>query len=210
MEPDSMPDQLERQDQCRLKSGSIWLDANGIAFQKTGQNTVLSFGQVADTVYATPFLLLKGKLSILTKDGRRLTLRIRRGEAREAQSFKHVIDSYCGINAYEESTQFARSPYMNTFSFANMLTIAIVLPLVIIHMLIGVFLCFSAAGVVIGTLIILSAVGILYVVMRSSMSAVEGKCPICGHTLRTSRHEKFLYCAKCKEKIQVKKDYFEF
>jgi len=194
---------------CTLKSGSINLRKDGIEVNaKKGARFIL-YESIND-IELKQFMIIKASLIIETRDSEICILKVRRSEITLAQGFKHAIDNRCKINAFEVSDAFARSPFINSFSVLDSIIILIILPLTIAPILIATLLFSSVPGAVIGTIIIIFSIFILSVTARFSMGGIEGKCPICGKPTKSNRRMKFFYCVKCKEKIYIKRDYFEF
>ncbi len=193
-----------------LKGGSIELKEDGLEFINKGLDPIfLPYPDIANTC-VTETAIKKPVLTIQTKDDKKHTMRVSRGEIIHAQTVKHAIDYHCKINAYEESTAFARSPFVKCYSAASIIALLIVFPLMVSHILIGALLCQTVAGSFVGIPIILFAGAIIGATIHSSLGGIEGTCPICSKSTKSNRKVKYFYCVRCKEKILVKKDYFEF
>ena len=177
----------------------------------TEGDTAFLYSNIKNTKFVFPVYLFPGKLILEAKDGPSHTISVPARESELYQELKRKIDEMCEINAYEKSTHFARAPFVSGFSVSNILIILIVLPLAALHFLAGVLVCLiPEIGLFIGIPLIVLALAAIIAIIHNSTGAVEGECPICGNILKTNRRTKQLYCFKCKEKILVKDNYFEY
>jgi len=164
--------------------------------------------EVAGTQYKPPVLMLNGSITLTTKQGEKHIVPIPFQKADELYAVKLKIDATAKINAFEEGK--FRSPYIFSADIMNYIPVLVVVPLGFMQIIAGILLfMIGPIGIVIGIMLILLGALIIITVIRASMNAVEGHCPICDKMVRTHLHAPYVYCTKCKEKVSVGNGFFE-
>ena len=163
---------------------------------------------VAGTQYKPPVLMLNGSLTLTTKQGEKHIVPIPFQLADDLYALKLKIDENAKINAFEEGK--FRSPYIFSADIINYIPVLVVVPLGFMQVVAGILLFMvGPIGIAIGIALVLLGALIIVTVIRSSMNAVEGHCPICDKLLRTHLSAPYVYCTKCKEKVSVGNGFFE-
>jgi|GEM_PF-2909142 len=163
---------------------------------------------VAETQYKPPVLMLNGSITLTTKHHEKYVVSVPFQTADELYARKLKIDELAKINAFEEGK--FRSSYIFSADIMNYIPVLVVVPLGMMQVVAGILLFMvGPIGIVIGIVLILLGILIIVTVIRSSMNAVEGHCPICDKMVRTHLSAPYVYCTKCKEKVSVGNGFFE-